>query len=239
MNRKDRIALVTGGNRGIGFEVCRQLARNGLFVILTARDRSEAEQAAEKLQGEGLDVIAHQLDVTDQSSVSAADHFVRWDHGRLHVLVNNAGVSMDQDRAIHSIFDAPAVETLRDTLEPNLFGPLRTCRAFIPLMKEGGYGRVVNVSSELASLSRMGDGYPTYRISKTGLNALTRILATELKGTGVLVNAGSPGWVRTDMGGPQAPRSVEEGADTIVWLATLPDDGPTGGFFQDRKPLPW
>lgn len=234
-----RIAVVTGGNRGLGFEVCRHLARQGQFVILTGRDRSEAEHAAETLRGEGLDVIARQLDVTDESSVSAAEHFVRSDYGRLDVLVNNAGVSLDRKRAIRSIFDAPVISTLQDTLEANLFGPLRTCRAFIGLMKEGGYGRVVNVSTELASLAGMGDGYPTYRISKTALNALTRILAAELRGTGVLVNAGSPGWVRTDMGGPDAPRPVEEGADTIVWLATLPDDGPTGGFFQDRKPLPW
>jgi NAD(P)-dependent dehydrogenase (short-subunit alcohol dehydrogenase family) len=239
MDEKGRIAVVTGGNRGLGFEVCRHLARIGLFVILTGRDRTKAKQAAERLQGEGLDVIAQQLDVTDDSSVSAAERFVRWDYGRLDVLVNNAGVSLDQSRAILSIFDAPVVSTLQDSLESNLFGPLRTCRAFTPLMKEGGYGRIVNVSTELASLANMSDGYPTYRISKTALNALTRILAAELRGTGVLVNSGSPGWVRTDMGGQEAPRSVEEGADTIVWLATLPDDGPTGGFFQDREPLPW
>jgi NAD(P)-dependent dehydrogenase (short-subunit alcohol dehydrogenase family) len=239
MNKKGRIAVVTGGNRGLGFEVCRHLARKGLFVILTGKDRSKAEQAAKTLRGEGLDVIAHQLDVTDESSVSAAEHFVRWDYGRLDVLVNNAGVSLDRSSAIRSLFDAPVISTLQDTLEVNLFGPLRTCRAFTRLMKEGGYGRVVNVSTELASLASMADGYPTYRISKTALNALTRILAAELRGTGVLVNAGSPGWTRTDMGGPDAPRSVEEGADTIVWLATLPDDGPTGGFFQDRKSLPW
>jgi NAD(P)-dependent dehydrogenase (short-subunit alcohol dehydrogenase family) len=239
MKKDRRIAVVTGGNRGLGFEVCRQLARKGLFVILTGRDSSKAEQAAEKLRGEGLEVIAHQLDVTDETSVSALRHFVRWSYGRLHVLVNNAGVSLDQARAIRSLQDAPVVGTLRDTLDPNLFGPLRTSRALVPMMREGGYGRVVNVSSELGSLTKMGEGYPTYRISKTALNALTRILAAELKGTGVLVNSGAPGWVRTDMGGPNAPRPVEEGADTIVWLATLPDDGPTGGFFQDRQPLPW
>jgi NAD(P)-dependent dehydrogenase (short-subunit alcohol dehydrogenase family) len=239
ITKQGRIAVVTGANRGIGFELCRHLARKGLFVILTGRDKSKAEQAAEKLRGEGLDVIAHPLDVTVDSSVSALEHFVRWDYGRLDVLVNNAGVLLDQARGINSIFDAPVVSTLHDTLEPNLFGPLRTSRALVPLMKEGGYGRVVNVSSELACLTTMSDGTPTYRISKTALNALTRILAAELKGTGVLVNSASPGWVRTDMGGPEAPRTVEEGADTIVWLATLPNDGPTGGFFQDRKPLPW
>jgi NAD(P)-dependent dehydrogenase (short-subunit alcohol dehydrogenase family) len=239
MTKQVQIAVVTGGNRGIGFEVCRHLARKGLFVILTGRDRSEAEKAAETLRGEGLDVIAHQLDVTSDSGVTALEHFVRLDYGRLDVLVNNAGVSLDRERGIRSLLDAPVVTTLHDTLEPNLYGPLRTCRAFVPMMREKGYGRVVNVSSELGSLTTMADGYPTYRISKTALNALTRILAAELKADGILVNAASPGWVRTDMGGPEAPRSAEEGADTIVWLATLPNDGPTGGFFQDRKPLPW
>ncbi|MDB5353417.1 MAG: Short-chain dehydrogenase/reductase [Planctomycetota bacterium] len=239
MSERERIAIVTGANRGIGFEVCRHLGRKGLFVLLTARDRSKAERAAEKLRGEGLDVVAHQLDVTSESSVAEMEQFVRSDYGRLDVLVNNAGVALDQPRAIRSFFDAPVVSTLHDTLEPNLFGPVRTCRAFVPMMRERGYGRVVNVSSELGSLTRMADGYPTYRISKTALNALTRIVAAEVKGTGVLVNSASPGWVRTDMGGPDAPRPVEVGADTIVWLATLPDDGPTGGFFQDREPLPW
>jgi NAD(P)-dependent dehydrogenase (short-subunit alcohol dehydrogenase family) len=211
MKRDERVAVVTGGNRGIGFEVCRQLARKGLFAILTGRDRSKAEQAAEKLREEGLGVIAHQLDVNDQRSVSALQDFVQWDSGRLDVLVNNAAVLLDQAHGIRSLLDAPVVSTLQETLEPNVFGPLRTCLALVPLMREGGYRRVVNVSSELGSLTTMGEGYSTYRISKTALNALTRILAAELRGTGVLVNAGGPGWVRTDMGGPEATRSAEEG----------------------------
>jgi NAD(P)-dependent dehydrogenase (short-subunit alcohol dehydrogenase family) len=239
MEQPARVAVVTGGNRGIGFEVCRQLARAGLRVLLTGRDPGRAEQAVRVLQGEGLDVIPHPLDVTDAASVSALEQYLRQQHGRVDVLVNNAGISVDQSRGIHSILDGRVIDALRETRETNLVGPLRLCQALVPLMKQAGYGRVVNVSSQLGSLASMGTGYETYRITKTALNAVTRILAAELRGTGILVNAACPGWVRTDMGGPSAPRTPAQGADTIVWLATLPDNGPTGGYFQDRKPLAW
>jgi NAD(P)-dependent dehydrogenase (short-subunit alcohol dehydrogenase family) len=239
MDTPARVAVVTGGNRGIGFEVCRQLAGAGLCVLLGARDRGRAEQAARILEGEGLDVMAHPLDVTDAASISALEQYLHEQHGRVDVLVNNAGISIDQARGIQSILDRPVIDALRETRETNLVGPLRLCQALVPLMKQTGYGRVVNVSSQLGSLANMGTGYETYRITKTALNALTRILAAELRGTGILVNSACPGWVRTDMGGPSAPRTPAQGADTIVWLATLPDDGPTGGFFQDRKPVPW
>src|SRR4051794_3038510 len=182
MDQARRVAVVTGGNRGIGFEVNRQLARKGLRVVLTGRDRAKAEQAASSLRGEGLDFVAHPLDVTDPESVSTLERFVRDRFGRLDVLVNNAGVSLDEGRAVRSILDAPATETLRVTLETNLYGPLRLCQVLVPLMKQGGSGRVVNVSSQLGSLKNMGGGYQTYRISKAALNALTRILAAELRG---------------------------------------------------------
>jgi NAD(P)-dependent dehydrogenase (short-subunit alcohol dehydrogenase family) len=239
MSDRARIAVVTGGNRGIGFEVCRQLASTGLRVVLTGRDPSRAEEKAETLRGENLDVTAHPLDVTDDASVADLERFVRDRFGRLDVLVNNAGVSLDERLGIRSILDAGIIDALRATMETNLYGPLRLCRTFVPLMREGGYGRVVNVSSQLGSLSNMAGGYQSYRLSKTALNALTRVLAADVKGSNILVNSACPGWVRTDMGGPNAPRAPEQGADTIVWLATLPDDGPNRGFFQDRKPLPW
>src|SRR3954453_18275296 len=239
MDKAQRVAVVTGGNRGIGFEVCRQLARTGLRVVLTGRDRPRAERAAEALRGEGLEVVAQPLDVTDEASVSGLEQVLRDQYGRLDVLVNNAGISLDEARGIRSILDGDVVAVLHETLETNLFGPLRLCRALVPLIRQGGHGRVVNVSSQLGSLASMGSGYETYRISKTALNALTRILAAECRGTGVLVNSACPGWVRTDMGGPNAPRTPEQGAETIVWLATLPDDGPSGGFFQGRKPIAW
>jgi NAD(P)-dependent dehydrogenase (short-subunit alcohol dehydrogenase family) len=239
MDKARRVAVVTGSNRGIGFEVCRQLARAGLRVVLTGRDRPGAERAAEALRGEGLEVVAQPLDVTDEASVSGQEQVLRDRFGRLDVLVNNAGISLDEARGLRSILDGKVVAVLHETLETYLFGPLQLCRALIPLMKRNGHGRVVNVSSQLGSLTSMGSGYETYRVSKTALNALPRILTAELRGTGILVNSACPGWVWTDMGGPNAPRTPEQGADTIVWLATLPDDGPTGGFFQDRQPLPW
>jgi NAD(P)-dependent dehydrogenase (short-subunit alcohol dehydrogenase family) len=231
----DKIALVTGGNRGIGFAVCRGLAQMGLKVILTSRDGMKGSKAADTLRCEGYVMEDHPLDVTDQESIAAIAKYIVQTHGRLDVLINNAAVNLDEGRAI---LDVP-IDIIRDTLEANFYGPLNMCRTFIPLMKEHRYGRVVNVSSDLGSLSRMSGRTGAYKISKAALNALTRIVAGEVGGYNIKVNTMSPGWVRTDMGGPSAPRSPEEGADTILWLATLPDDGPTGGFFRDRESISW
>jgi NAD(P)-dependent dehydrogenase (short-subunit alcohol dehydrogenase family) len=230
-----KIALVTGGNRGIGFETCRQLGRQGVHVLLTSRNWDKGETAAKKLRQEGYDINYYQLDVTDVAGVAALPEVVEQQFGRLDILVNNAGVYLDEGR---SIFDV-SFDEIRLTMAVSFYGPLHLCRAFVPLMKQSGYGRVVNVSSGDGALTEMGGRTAAYRISKTALNALTRIVADEVRVYNIKVNAMCPGWVRTDMGGQAATRSVAEGADTVVWLATLPDDGPTSGFFRDRRPISW
>ena len=231
-----RIALVTGGNRGIGLEICRQLAARGLSVVLTARTGSEGRAAAKALQDAGLDVEFHRLDVSSCRSIRACVSAIAERRGRIDVLVNNAGVLIDPRG---SRFLDSKLDTFRDTLETNFFGPLQLAQAVVPLMKAHRYGRIVNVSSGMGQLAEMSGSSPAYRVSKTALNALTRILAAEFRESNILANSMSPGWVRTRMGGEGAPRSVAEAADTAMWLATLPDDGPSGGFFHDREPIAW
>ena len=229
-----RIAVVTGANRGIGFEICRQLAQRGdIRVVLTSREEAKGKAAASKL-GEGVDF--RRLDVTSERSVTALADDIADTYKRCDILVNNAGVMLDPRGS--RVLDS-RIGTWRDTLETNLIGPLALVQALASLMRKNRYGRIVNISSGQGQLSDMGAGTPAYRVSKTALNALTRTLAAELKGSGILVNSMCPGWVKTDMGGSSAPRTVEQGADTAVWLATLPDDGPSGGFFRDRKPIAW
>jgi NAD(P)-dependent dehydrogenase (short-subunit alcohol dehydrogenase family) len=231
-----RVAVVSGANRGIGFEVCRQLAHRGLTVVLTSRSAAKGRAAVKALAEEGLAVDFHLLDVTNAVGIKALAGYLAKRHGRLDVLVNNAGVLLDPQGS--RIPDARA-QLYRETLETNLIGALLLTQALLPLMKKNGYGRIVNVSSGLGQLSGMGVGTPAYRISKAALNAFTATLASELAGSGILVNAACPGWVRTAMGGPHAPLGVEEGADTVVWLATLPDGAPSGGLFKERKPIAW
>lgn len=235
MNAERRLAVVSGANRGIGLEISRQLAREGYHVIMGARDEGKGREAAESLAAEGLDVEALALDVADQASVEDFVRAVGESGGRVSVLVNNAGVIGDTSAS----GTEADLDEVRRTLETNLFGAWRLSESVIPLMRGGASGRIVNVSSGMGQLSDMNGGAPAYRVSKTGLNALTRILASELADEGIKVNSACPGWVRTDMGGSSARSSVEEGADTPVWLATLPDDGPTGGFFRSREPIPW
>jgi NAD(P)-dependent dehydrogenase (short-subunit alcohol dehydrogenase family) len=230
-----KFALVTGANRGIGFEVCRQLAEKGLRVILTSRDEAKGREAAELLRQEGYDLNYYPLEVADLESVARLREFVVSQFERLDVLVNNAGVYLDEGV---SIFDV-SLETMRLTQEINFYGPLYLCRAFVPLMRQHNYGRVVNVSSGAGSITEMDGWTGAYKISKVALNALTRIVAAEVRGYNIKVNTMCPGWVSTDMGGPGAPVTPAAAADTIIWLATLPDNGPTSGFFRNRKPIPW
>ncbi|MBN2388139.1 MAG: SDR family oxidoreductase [Anaerolineales bacterium] len=231
-----RTILVTGGNRGIGLEACRQLSRQGHRILLTARDLPGGEAAAAALADEGLDVRFHPLDVTSEASITDLQQFVEKDLGRLDVLVNNAGIFLHaEDKGITTL----KLETVRATLETNTLAPLRLCQAFLPLMRKQKYGRIVNVSSGMGQIARLREISSAYRLSKTALNAVTIMLAAAVREPDILINACHPGWVRTGMGGDSAPRSVNEGADTIVWLATLPAGGPHGGFFEDRQQIAW
>ncbi|HET8540907.1 MAG TPA: SDR family NAD(P)-dependent oxidoreductase [Anaeromyxobacter sp.] len=225
-----RTALVTGANRGLGLEVCRQLAGLGPRVVLTCRDLAKGRRAAAGLPG---DVLVRPLDVAADDAGERAEAIDR-ELGGVDVLVNNAAIHYDSDEdSLGADF-----RVVEEALRTNLLGAWRVAKALAPRMRARRWGRIVNVSSEAGSLASMGGGTPAYAISKAALNALTRTMAGDLRGSGVLVNAVCPGWVATDMGGPGG-RPVPAGAASIVWAATLPDGGPTGGFFRDGRPLPW
>ncbi len=226
------LAIVTGGNRGIGLEVCRQLAKRDMTVILGARDPAKGEQAAASLGD--VRVIVRQLDVSDPVSIDQLRDWVSAEYGMLDVLVNNAAIHYDTwQRALNADF-----EVVQEAVATNLYGPWRMVQAFLPLLRRSSHGRIVNVSSEAGSLASMGGGTPAYSLTKAGLNALTRMLADELRPDHILVNAVCPGWVATDMGG-SGGRPVADGAASVLWAVTLPDNGPTGGFFRDGQPLKW
>ena len=232
---EQRIALVTGGNRGIGLEICRQLAKLGIRVLLGSRDSTKGATAAAELVAAGLPVEARQLDVADNENMRKCMNLIRRDLGRLDILVNNAGIMVEEDDADPE----EEIQIIRDTMQTNVYGPLLLSRLAIPIMKSRRYGRIVNLSSGMGSLTEMGAGYLAYRMSKAGINVMTRVLAAETQGMGILVNSVDPGWVETDMGGRGANRSVYKGAETPVWFATVPEGGPTGGFFRDRRAIPW
>jgi NAD(P)-dependent dehydrogenase (short-subunit alcohol dehydrogenase family) len=220
-----RVALVSGANRGIGREIAIQLARDHEFLVLAGARDPETVEAADN-------VVALELDVTDDDSVGAALAGAEENPGSLDVLVNNAGIYGPYE----GVADYDLAEARR-VIETNVFGPWRLIQAALPLLRRSGSPRIVNVSSGAGQLAEMGGGGTAYRLSKAALNALTRTLAAEE--SEIKVNAICPGWVSTDMGGSSAPRSVEQGADTAVWLATMPAGGPSGGFFRDREPIPW
>jgi NAD(P)-dependent dehydrogenase (short-subunit alcohol dehydrogenase family) len=238
MSRTDSeapVALVTGANRGIGFEVCIQLALRGFRAVLAARTFEKAQRATATAESRGVTLVPIELDVTRHDTIPSAVATLLKDFGRIDVLVNNAALLLDKGEGLLELSE----EGLRATFETNLFGAIAVAQAVVPVMLRQKDGRVVNVSSQAGQLSSMGTYAPAYSMSKAALNAFTRQLAAATRGSGVLVNSVCPGWVRTDMGGRRAPRSVEQGAEGIVWLATLPKSGPTGKFFTDRGELDW
>jgi NAD(P)-dependent dehydrogenase (short-subunit alcohol dehydrogenase family) len=228
----NKTALVTGASRGIGFEIARGLGRAGAHVFMVGREAARIERAARELAADGHSVEPHALDVADEAAVAALfDRLSR----PLHVLVNNAGVIDDPVPT----WDEP-VDVWDGVMATNVRGPFLLCRAAVPIMRAQRWGRVVNVSSGMGAFSDgLDGGHPAYRVSKAALNALSKNLAAELRHDPILVNAMCPGWVQTDMGGPSAPRTVEQGADTAIFLATLPDGGASGKFWRDRAEIPW
>jgi NAD(P)-dependent dehydrogenase (short-subunit alcohol dehydrogenase family) len=229
-----RVAVVTGANRGIGLGVVRQLAQDGYTAILGARDPDRGEVAAAALRDEGLDVQARRLDVSDPAGVAEFGEQLARDFDQLDALVNNAAIHYDTwQRAADADLDV-----VREAFETNVLGAWRTAQACLPLLRRSPSARIVNVSSGAGALTDMGGGAPAYRVSKTALNALTRVLSVELRADGILVNSVCPGWVATDMGGPGG-RPVEQGAASVMWAVRIPDDGPTGGFFRDGRRIDW
>lgn len=232
-----RIAVITGANKGIGLEIVRQLAENGFKVVLTSRDETKGIKACENLKKQGLDVLYHQLDVTDDSSIERLAGYLKSEVEGLDILVNNAGINVDNNKNTLNV----DMETVRKTMETNFYGPFKVSQALLPLLLKSDDGRIINVSSGLGSLSSSIEEhhpFPAYSISKTALNALTVNMAADLRNTNVKVNSACPGWVRTDMGGPYAHKSPREGADTAVWLATTPSI-PSGKFFRERREVEW
>ena len=245
MANEKKIALITGANKGLGFEMARQLGQAGVKVLLAARDPQKGEVAAAKLRGEGLDAQFLKLDVTDKTDRAAASAFLEEHFGRLDILINNAGISAEalgSGRVSTTTEDA-----IHRTFDTNFFAPLALTQVLLPLLKKSDTGRIVNMSSILGSQTLHADPKSpiydfkslSYDASKAALNSLTIHLAHELKDTKIKVNSAHPGWVKTDMGTDAAPMEIPEGAKTGVELALLDDDGPTGGFFHLGKPLPW
>ncbi|MEM7712621.1 MAG: SDR family NAD(P)-dependent oxidoreductase [Cyanobacteria bacterium P01_A01_bin.68] len=249
MEANRKIAVITGSHKGLGLAIARKLALiENILVIITSRKESDGQATQQSLKTEGIEVDFHQLDVTDTSSVN---RFIKWVssvHGGVDILINNAGVNPSHVLEEASILTAKP-ETIMNTFSTNAIGALRMCQAVIPLMEQKGYGRIVNVSTEMASLQQIPqDLYPSspsYRISKVGLNAVANLLAKEVESANILINNYSPGWMKTDIGGQDAPFTAEEGAETAVYLATLPDGGSQAGFFAEMRKfggpvvLPW
>lgn len=232
MDRK--IAIITGASRGIGKQAALELGKQNVIVLCASRRREDSQQTVDTIRKQGGEAEAFSLDVSSPDSVREFLKEIKSKYPRIDILVNNAGIYLDQGD-----LENTTLEKLQGTLDTNLIGPFLLSQGILPLMKKNGYGRIVNLSSGMGQLYDMSSGYAAYRISKTAINALTRILHAEAGSKNIKVNSVCPGWVRTDMGGPTATRSVEQGAETVVWAALLGEDGPSGIFLRDKKEIPW
>lgn len=232
---KKRTAVVTGGNRGIGFEICRQLAQQGIQVVLTARDSQKGQQAAQRLREGGGEVYFHPLDITNQQQIQDLVNYVQTQLGHLDILVNNAGVYLDQHQPALTI----SPNLITQAVQTDVCGTFALCQAVIPLMRKQKYGRIVNLSSRTSQMSQMNNLGLSYKIAKAAINVITVVLSKEVAGENILINAVNPGWIQSDMGGKEATLSTAEGAKGPVWLATLPDDSPTGSFFHGCTLMSW
>lgn len=237
MANLDKIAVVTGSNKGIGLELVRQLAKAGVQTVLTARSEQRGQEAQAKLKGEGLNVDFHQLDVLDPTSIKQLGDYLAERYGKVDILVNNAGILPDEDTGVNALSVSPALVLL--VFQTNTLGPLMVAQQLAPLLKKSGRGRIINVSSGLGQLNDMESGYPAYSISKTALNAVTRQLAAAFRESGVTVNSICPGWVRTDMGGSNAERSTEQSVAGILPLLLDENERRTGHFMRDGQDIPW
>jgi len=234
---KSRVALVTGANRGMGLEACRQLAVLDYRVLLGSRNLDAGKQAAASLPSGRVEAV--QLDVTSTVDIAALVRHIDQNYGRLDVLINNAGIMIDGDDGHSPAILEADIERVEQSLKANTLGPIMLINAMLPLMQRVDDARIVNISSGMGQLSDMGGNYPGYRLSKTALNAMTRIYAAELDPGKFRINAVCPGWVRTDMGGSNADLSLQQGVDTAIWLATSEDAKHSGGFFRQRELIDW
>ena len=235
MSKDSKVALVTGGNRGIGYELVKQLALIGFKVILSSRNPEMGHKAIQQLRESNLDVSFVSIDVNNQESIRQAAVAINEKYGRLDVLINNAGLYFDENEKLLTM--DPSI--LEKTMRTNFFGAYYVIHSFMPLMEKQRYGRIINVSSELGAMRDMSvQGAGAYKLSKLALNGLTQLVAAEIKGD-IKINAVCPGWVSSDMGGPSAPRTPKQAAQSILWLATIGHEGPNGGFFRDGKQIDW
>jgi NAD(P)-dependent dehydrogenase (short-subunit alcohol dehydrogenase family) len=234
MEQRSRVAIVTGANRGIGYEICKELSKSGCSVVLTSRNEVDGKNAISSLN-EYDNIVYHKLDVTDINDISDLRDWILKTYGRLDILINNAGIYLDEGVSVFEVDE----KIIQETLAVNFYGALRMCKAFVPVMKQNGYGRIVNISSGYGAMNEMAGYHAAYRISKASLNALTLIMADELGDGNIKVNAVCPGWVSTAMGGKMAPTSPHMAAMDIVHFALVDAKGPTGSFFRYKKAIQW